>query len=94
VNVDSVSVCLANVLFLDILDNGNVDGGESARAVNLFGCHGCGCVNVVVLIWTRGSKLEASPRKSHVDAPTRSTFMQGCRLRPVPYSDLVNDLLT
>jgi hypothetical protein len=86
VNVDLVLVCLAKEILLDILDNGNVDGGESARTVDLFGCHDCECVNVVVvLIWTRGSKVEASPRKSHVDAPTRSTFMQGCRFRPVPY---------
>jgi hypothetical protein len=91
VNVDSVLVCLAKEIFLDILDNSDVDGGESARAVDLFGCHSCGCVNVVVLIWTRGLSFEASPRKSHVDAPTRSTFMQGCRFRPEPYS---NDLLT
>jgi hypothetical protein len=33
---------LANGVILDILDDGDVDGGESARAVDLFG-HDCGC---------------------------------------------------
>jgi hypothetical protein len=93
-NVDSESVCLAKEMFLDILDNGDVDGGESARAVDLFGCHVCGCVNVVMLICLRGSKVETSPRKSHVDAPRRSTFMQGCRFRAVPNPNLIRDLLT
>jgi hypothetical protein len=54
VNVDTVSVCLTKGLVdphgIDILDDGDVDRGESARAVSLFGGHGCGCVNVVVLI--------------------------------------------
>jgi hypothetical protein len=62
-NVDSESVCLAKEMFLDILDNGDVDGGESARAVDLLGWHVCGCVNVVMLIWTRGSKVETCPRE-------------------------------
>lgn len=30
------------VFSCDILDDGNVDGGEGARAVDLIGCHCCG----------------------------------------------------
>ena len=90
-NVDSESVCLVKGEVPDILNNGDVDGGESARAVDLFGYHGCGCVNiVVVLIWTRGSKVETSPRKSHVDAPTSFHFHAGmpipARTQSKPYS--------
>ena len=90
-NVDSESVCLAKGKVPDILNNGDVDGGESARAVDLFGYHGCGCVNiVVVLIWTRGSKVGTSPRKSHVDAPTSFHFHAGmpipARTQSKPYS--------
>ncbi|CAG8491015.1 3358_t:CDS:2, partial [Scutellospora calospora] len=49
VNADSVSVCLAKWLIaVDVLDDGDVDGGESARAVDLLGGHICGIVNVVV----------------------------------------------
>jgi cytochrome c heme-lyase len=63
-------------VFLNILDDCDVDGGESARAVDLFGWHGYGCVNVVeLLIWTRGSKRTREiPRGS-----TRSTF-GSCRV--------------
>ena len=81
---------LANRVLLDILDNGDVDGGESARAVDLLGCHVCGCVNVVMLICLRGSKVETSPRKSHVDAPTSFHFHAGmpipARTQSKPYS--------
>lgn len=46
-------MCLArgeNVV--NILDDGDVDGGEGTRTVDLFGCHDCEYVNarVVVLI--------------------------------------------
>ena len=89
-NVDSESVCLAKGGVPDILNNGDVDGGKSARAVDFFGCHVCGCVNIVVLIWTRGLKVETSPRKSHVDAPTSFHFHAGMpipgRTQSKPYS--------
>ena len=95
-NVDSESVCLARGIFLDILDNGDVDRGESARAVDLLSCHVCGCVNVVMLICLRGSKVETSPRKSHADAPTSFHFHAGM---PIPARTLskpyfIRDLLT
>ena len=99
-NVNSESVCLAKERFvrdgINILDNGDVDGGESARAVDLFGWHVCGCVNVVMLICLRGSKVETSPRKSHVDAPTSFHFHAGM---PIPARTLskpyfIRDLLT
>ena len=89
-NVDSESVCLAKGGVPDILNNGDVDGGKSARAVDFFGCHVCGCVNIVVLIWTRGLKVETSPRKSHVDAPASFHFHAGmpipARTQSKPYS--------
>ena len=46
-----MSVCSTKGLIgVDILDDGNVDGGESARAVGLLGGHVCERVNVNVVV--------------------------------------------
>jgi len=85
VNVDC---CVWPMGYL-LLDDGDVDRGESARAVNLFG-HGCECVNVVeLLIWTRGSK-----RTREIPPPTSClvplSAHAGSRCRSVPYSNLIS----
>lgn len=92
-HVDSVLLCSLKEVVLDgvdVLDDGNVDRGESARAVDLFGGHGCGCVNTYDCV-DLFEGLETIPKGNPTRASTRSTFMQGCRFRPVPNWNLIQD---
>jgi hypothetical protein len=90
VNVDPMLVCLAIGVFLNILDDSDIDGGESARAVDLFGWHGYGCVNVCGRVVDLDEGLE-----TYKGNPTRLNsfhfrLMQGRRCRPLPYSNLIS----